>query len=33
MTRMTTRSTTDMTRISDAFDEDLYIRNDNKNVV
>jgi hypothetical protein len=33
MTRMTTRSTRDMTRIFDDCDENLYIRNSNKNVL
>lgn len=33
MTRMTTRSTTILTRIFDDYDENLNIRNDNKNVL
>ena len=33
MTRMTTRSTTNLTRIFDDYAENLYIRNDNKNVL
>jgi len=33
MTRMTTRSTTNLTRIFDDYDENLNIRNDNKNVL
>ncbi len=32
MTRMTTKSTTNPTRIFDDYDEDLNIRNNNKNV-
>jgi hypothetical protein len=33
ITRMTTRSTTNLTRIFDDYAENLYIRNDNKNVL